>query len=179
MNITETEAMRQELLERMVKDFNEIYIAAAIAEDQPPGTPVIVRVILDEIGDPDDDAFGEYYFTPISEDDNVQYFNAIITITEDIPEDRLPSLYEVMSYINFTIPAGCFAIDKDHNFLSYRLTLPMPLSTGREQIYEFMNIAAGNSAAVTDAYMGVFTDIIKGRMSPGEVIYLLGGNEKD
>ena len=178
MDIMQIEKMRNELLDRMAEDFKEAYIAAGVAEPETAGAPRIVRTILDEIGSIGDDAIGEYYFTPFQEDDEVQFFNALITMTEEIPRERLPQLFEVMSYINFSIPSGSFAIDRDLQFFSYRLTIPMPVDFSGEQVYELMNIAAGNSAAIVDAYMGVFMDVAEGRMSVEEVLDLLGGRRE-
>ena len=174
MYIDDLNKMRDELLDRMVEDFKDAYIAAAVAETEGEDEPKIVRAILDEIGD-DEGVIGEYYFTPIeSEEDEVQFFNALITISEDVPEDPA-ALFEAMSYINFTIPAGSFAIDKDHNFISYRLSIPMSIDLGREAVYDAMNIAAGNSAAIADSYAGVLLDVVNKKLSVEEVEDLLGG----
>ncbi len=173
MNIKDVEAMRNELLDRMVEDFKEGYTAAVASQDE--GAPKVVRAILDEIGI-DEGAIGEYYFTPNSEDDEIQIFNAILTMSDSVPEDNLPALYETMSYINFVIPVGCFAYDKDHNFLTFRLSVSMPITFDKEAVYSMMNIAVGNSASVVDSFMNVLIKVSNGEFTVGEVKGILGGH---
>ena len=175
MNINDIENMRSELLDRMVDDFNEALIAAGVAEIENEDAPKIVRAILDEIGD-DEGAIGEFYFSPIdSEDDEVQIFNALITLSEEVREESLANLYEAMSYINFTIPSGAFSIDKDHRFLCFRLSVPMGIDAGREEVYELINIATANAVAIADGYAGVLMDVIDEKMSLNDVTDFLGG----
>ncbi len=172
------EIMRRELLERFVQDFKDELFAATILEPDEDMPIPIVRVIYDEMGDVDDEAVAEFYFTPTtSDDDTVSFFTGIITLQEGIPEEALGRLYEAMSYINFQIPCGAFAIDRGHHVLAYRLCTPMSMDMGREEIYEQMNVCAGNSAAIADAYMGVLRDVTEEKMSIDEVKDLLGGRE--
>ncbi len=180
MDLRDVEILRDELLDRMVEDFKRAYIAAGIAEEQNEGLPKIVRAILDEIGDDGAGAIGEYYFTPFETgDETVQHFNATLTLSEDIPSDNLPALYEAMSYINFAVPTGSFSYDKDHRFLCLRLSVPMPVDLGRETIYAIMNTVAANTAAVADAFMGVLMDVANNEMSVDEVMDFLGGRREE
>ena len=61
-----------------------------------------------------------------------------------------------MSYTNFHIPTGAFAIDAEHRVLTYRLCVPMSIEAAREEIFHQMQAVGGNSAAIADAYIGVF-----------------------
>ncbi len=178
MNSRDVEIMRRELLERFTEDFTDELFAATILEPDDDVPFPMVRVLFDEMGDVGDEAVAEYYFTPLtSEDDEVSFFTGIITLMEGIPEEAFGRLYEAMSYINFQIPCGAFAIDRGHHVLAYRLCTPMPLDMGREEIYDQMNVVAGNSAAVADSYMGVLKDVAEEKMSIEEVMDLLGGRE--
>ena len=167
--------MRRELLEKFCEDFHEAYIAAAVVEPESEDGLTTVRVLFDELGDGDDEPYAEFYFTPLtSEEDTVQYFTGLITLSEDLPVDNLSKLYEAMSYINFYIPAGAFAIDAGHRVLTYRLCVPMSIEAAREEIFRQMQVIGGNSAAIADAYIGVFRDVANDDMSIDEVRNLLG-----
>ena len=175
MNYRDIELMRKDLLERFCEDYKDAYIAAAVVEPDSEDGFTTVRVLYDELGDGDDEAFAEYYFTPLtSEDDTVQYFTGLFTLSDDLPTDDLSKLYEAMSYINFYIPAGAFSIDAGHRVLTYRLCSPMSIEASREEIYRQMNIIGGNSAAIADAYMGVLLDVANDEMTVDEVRNLLG-----
>ncbi len=177
MSIKEAIEIRNELLDRMVDDYREVDIAAVVAENDDKDAPKIVRAILDEIGI-EDGAIGEFYFNPSSDEDEIQIFNALLTMTEDIPEDNLPVLYEAMGYINFVLPVGCFAYDKDHNFLIFKLSVSMPISFDKEVVYSLMDTAAGNASSIVDTYMDVLVNVAKGKVSIDEVMGILGGRRE-
>ena len=176
MNIKEVVTMRDELLDRMVEDFRAAYIAAGVAEIDDADAPKIVRAILDDIGG-DEGVIGEYYFTPSSEDDEIMIFNAILTLSETLPDDNLAAVYEAMSYRNCAVPVGSFAYDKDHSFVGYRLSVSMPTSFDSEAVYSLMNIAVGNSVSVAETYTDVLIGVATGTVSIDEVKHILGGKE--
>ena len=125
MDIKKLEERRHELLNKLCQELNEAQIAAAVRKDE--GVPEMVSAILDEIGDPDAEleTLGDFYFRPVnSEDDTAQTFMCVITITDELPPERMSEFYEAMSYVNFNLPAGCFSVDKDHRFFCYVLSSP-------------------------------------------------------
>ena len=177
MNKAELMEMRHELLERMTEEFNEALIAAILKEGDE-NMPESINAILDEVGDPDDEAYGEFFFKPLlSDEDEVQYFCAVITLWDELPEDRLPALYESLAYINFTVPSGCFSIDKDHKYLCYALGMPVSIDMEKEELFRQMDIVCGNAVAIVDDFMGIIGDVIRGDEGPDGIIQLLGGQE--
>ncbi len=174
--------MRNELLDRMVEEFHDTFIPAVRNETEDPEAPGIVRAILDQIGGDEGDAegvMGEFFFSPMSsEDDEVHVFNAMMTISDQVPEDNLPAFFEAMSYINFHIPLGCFAYDKDHSYFCFRLSVSIPMNFDKEAIYGLMSAAAANAAHVTDDYMQVLLDVAENKFSVDEVMDILGGRRE-
>ncbi len=167
--MNETIEMRNELLDRLVEEFHDAYIAAAIAENDDPEAPKIVRALLDEVGD-SDGVMGEYFFTPMSsEEDPIQVFNAILTLSEDMPEDNLPAFFEAMSYINYHIPVGAFSFNKDHTFFCFKMSVVIPMGYDKDVIYGLMSAVAGNSASIVDLYMEALMDIANNKISVEEV----------
>lgn len=167
--MNETIEMRNELLDRLVEEFHEAYIAAAVAEIDDPEAPKIVRALLHEVGD-SDGVMGEYFFTPMSsEEDPIQVFNAILTLSEDIPEDNLPALFEAMSYINYHIPVGAFSLNMEHTFFCFKMSVTIPMGYDKDVIYGLMSAAAGNSASIVDLYMQPLMDVANDKISVKEI----------
>ncbi len=175
-------AMRNELLDRMVEEFHDAYIPAIRNENEDPEAPAVVRAILDRIGGDEGDGegvIGEFFFTPMSsEDDEVHLFNAMLTISDQIPEDNLAAFFEAMCYINFHIPLGCFTYDKDHTFFCFRLAFSIPMGFDKEAIYGLMNAAAANAARVADTYIPILTKVAENKFSVDEVMDVLGGRRQ-
>lgn len=153
---------------------NAAEIAAVIRQEE--GAPEMVSAVLDEIGDTDQEILGDFFFQPLlGEEDTTQYFSVVITITDMIPEERLSELYEAISYVNFSLPAGNFCIDKDHRFFCYVLSVPLPMEMEDTALFTEMDLAAGNAFAIADAHIGILTDVLNGKENADGVVAFLGG----
>ncbi len=174
MDIKEIEARRHELLEGLCKDLNDEQIAAVIIKDE--GAAEMVRAILDELGDEDNPVEGEFFFRPVQSDDDAAWiFMSVFTISNELPQERLPELYEAMSYINFNLPCGSFSIDKDHRFFCYVLSSMIPEDMVDEELYREMDIAVGNAFVIADSYIGILSDVLNGKIGADGVVEFLGG----
>ena len=173
-------AERKELMERLVDSFQDNLIPAMIREPEnpeDPEEPVVMSVLFDEMGRGEDEAFGEFCFRPlISEEDEVQFFTALITFSDTLEERFVPALFEAASYINFKIPGGSFMVDYTHTFLCFRLSVPMPIALSGDALFEEMNIAAANAVTIADAYYDLLLDVSRGEAAVEDVVEFLGGS---
>ena len=158
---------RHELLTRLGDSLLEEMIACEIAEPQSEEEPEILTVLLDTFGDGErEGAAGEFFFMPFSsEEDRVQYFCAVLTLMDDISEENLPALFEAMSGINFALPCGSYSVDRDHRFLTYKLTVPLPAELNSDALYDEMNICVSNAVNSADAYADTLIKISCGEAS--------------
>ncbi len=161
MDIEKTMRERHELLEALRDSLQEELVACEIRNPENENEPEILNVIFDELGqDSEEGALGEFFFLPPdSEEDTVQHFSAVLTITDNITKAKLPELYEAMSHINFRIPCGSFCIDEDAEFLLYRLTTPLPADMQKDALYDQMNITMTNALVAADMYMDILLKI--------------------
>lgn len=174
MNIKEMTEKRHALLESLNEELNAAEIAAVIREEE--GAPEMVSAMLDELGDGDMEVLGDFFFRPFeTEEDTTQYFSAVITITDEIPGERLAELYEAISYVNFSLPAGCFSIDKDHRFFCFVLSIPLPVEMEDPALFEEIDLAVGNAFAIADAHIGILSDVLSGKENADGVVAFLGG----
>ena len=174
MEIKELESRRHELLEDLTQELNDSQIAAVVRKEE--GAPEMVSAILDELGDGETEVMGTFYFRPPeSEEDEAQVFMIVLTISEELPPERLPALYEAIYYINFNIPVGSFCIDKDHRFLCYVLNTLMPVEMEDDLVFQEMDIALGNAFASADTYIGILSDVLSGKIDADGVVEFLGG----
>ena len=172
------EKEREELLHRMVDDLQEGLIAAQYREPEVKGDIPVVSVLFDEFGDGEDEAYGEFFFRPIlTDEDQVQFFSGIITLADSLPEEHLNELFQAMSYINFQLPCGCFALDKTKSLLVFRECIPLPIELKGDALFEQMNLISGNAVASADAYMSTLLQVAEGELSVEDVIELLTFSE--
>ncbi len=166
MNKKQIIAKRLELLERASDELNQAYIAADIREPEREGDSGILSVVFDEIGMNGEEAFGEFFFLPLTGEGDieqkVQHFIAVITIADDLETEHLPELYEAMSYINAQLIAGSYSIDLEKRFLAYKMTVPLPMNMPEEELYKEINIIISNSMTFVDLHIDLLTDLIDG-----------------
>lgn len=174
MDKTKILKQRHVMLENLKDELNAAEIAAELGAEEDGFE--MVTTMLDEVGDTDSEMIGEFFFRPLlTEEDEVQYFAAVLTLPDEIPADRLPALYEAVSYVNFTLPAGCFSIDMDHQYFCYVLSVPLPIDLEDGEVFREMDLAAGNAMAIADAHVGILLDVINGREGIEGVRQFLGG----
>ena len=88
MDKTKISEQRHRLLESLKEELNAAEIAAELRDED--GFEM-VSAMLDEVGDTDSEMMGDFFFRPLlSEEDEMQYFAAVLTIPDQIGEDRLP-----------------------------------------------------------------------------------------
>ncbi|MBQ7583223.1 MAG: hypothetical protein IJT24_01315 [Lachnospiraceae bacterium] len=161
---------RHEALEGLEASLQEELIAARLeAPDEEKGVEVLT-VIFPELGLDGDGAVGELFFLPLrSDEDSVQHFSTVITIADTIGEECLNELYEAVSFINFRLPCGCYAFDRESGLLAYRLTVPLSVELSPEELLRDMNICSGNAVAAADLHMDLLLRVIDGEASMEDV----------
>ncbi len=167
---------RHKLLERMRDSFQEELIASEIAVPDQEGASEILNVVLDMLGggEAEEGSFGEFYFDPIhSEEDEIQRFTAAITIMDQLSEEHLPELYEAMAHINFRLPCGAYSIDKEKQFLAYRLTVPLSMELKGDTLYDAMDVCVASAINAADLYMEPLIRLAIGELTLEEMEALL------
>ena len=162
--------IRHEALETLEGALQEELIAAKLnTPEEGKGTEVLT-VIFPELGIDGDGAIGELFFLPvISDEAEVQHFATVLTIADEISEGLYPALYEAISYINFRIPCGAFALDEVSGSLVYKITVPLPMDLSGEDLLREMNICSGNAVAAADQHMDLLLGMLSGEVSMDDV----------
>ncbi len=102
-------------------------------EETPAGKLEILTAGFDRFGEHLDAVTGEFLFRGIQGDpDGGKYFSSVLTMTSEIPEERVPELSLALNLINFYIETGCFALNKPADVLVYRNTRTFSGDTSEE-----------------------------------------------
>ena len=165
MDINKLKEERYSILEKMRDALQEELVPCQIRDPESEEEPAILTVVLDAIGETGEmeGSIGEFFFMlPESENDTVQHFCAVITIMDDLSKENLPKLYEAMAKINFRIPCGCYAVDEDESIISYRLTVPMPISLSGDALFDEINVCMANAFSSAEPYADELINIASG-----------------
>ncbi|MCR5487786.1 MAG: hypothetical protein K6F35_09710 [Lachnospiraceae bacterium] len=172
MEIEKIKEERHALLERMRDSLQEELVAAEIVEPEKENEPEILTAVLSGIGEAGEmeGAYGEFFFVPVvSGEDAIQHFSAVITLLDDLDREKLPMLFEAMSYINFSQPCGSYCVDRDAAYLCYKMTVPLPSELSGDALFEEMNICMANAATAADLYADLLIRIASGEGSLDEI----------
>ncbi|MCR4656376.1 MAG: hypothetical protein K5770_09140 [Lachnospiraceae bacterium] len=168
---------RHELLLRLEDSLKEDLIPAMTGEPDEETGIEILNVIFDDMGFDGEEVLGEFFFTPVtSDEDTVQHFSAVLTLRDEIGEEHLPELFEAMSYVNFSLPCGCYCVDGEKQFLTYKLTVPISTEASDEVLFEEMNVCMGNALASADLYMDLLIKILDGQATVSHILESLGAS---
>ncbi len=177
MDIRKIMKERHELLTRMESSFQQQFIAAKIREPENENAPEILSVIFEELGIDGDEAFGEFFFYNLpTEESDIQHFVAMITIADALDSEHLPELFEAMSYVNRDLPCGSYSVDMDRKFLTFRMAVPLSINMSGDELYDEMDIVAGNAMALVDAHMDILLGVLSGEKDIEYVKQMLNRN---
>ncbi len=160
---------RHAALEAVEGSLQEDLIAAKLNIPEDGNGIELLTVIFPELGLDGDGAVGELFFLPLMEDAVVQHFVTVLTIADEIEEERYPSLYEAVSYINFRLPCGAYALDDESGSLVFKLSVPLPVELSGDDLIKEMHICSGNAVAAADQHMDLLLRMLDGDVTMDDV----------
>lgn len=176
MDINKINEERHEVLEGISKDLeNEMVASVLRTATDDENSPEILTVDFDELGLGHDSVLGEFYFYPVtSDEDTVGLFSSVLTVAEEIPEENLPAVYEAISVLNFHILTGAFGVSKDRRFLAYKQCVTYSLDMTKEELRKHVDITMGNVVSTVDQWVDMVIRISEGEGSVEDVLDALG-----
>ncbi len=161
---------RHEALEAVEGSLQEELIAAKLNVPEDGEGEEVLTVIFPELGIDGDGAVAELFFLPIVSDEvSVQHFATVITIADVIGEEQYAPLYEAISYINFRLACGAYALDDETGTLIYKLVVPMPVELEGDELLKELNICSGNAVAAADQHMDLLLRMLDGDVTMDDV----------
>ncbi|MBO6115277.1 MAG: hypothetical protein J6N21_02950 [Butyrivibrio sp.] len=167
---------RKEILKKMKTDLDETQFSSEIiVPEGVKNAPEILTIDMYEMGVGNDEALGEFYFTPlVTDEDKTGFFNCVITLSETLDETNLANLYEALTVLNFHLLSGSFGVDMNRNYLAYKLTVPYPLDMKKDSLSDLVNVTMGNAFMICDQWIDMVLRISEGKGDVDDVIDAFG-----
>ncbi len=169
MSDKKTDKIRQDILEALLEEFTQDQIPAKLTQKDENGF-LELAVMLENAAVDGQDALGEFFFLPSSEEDEVQFFVNLITLSEDLKEENIGGLATVTAALNSYVITGAFAIDYAAKSLVYKHTYEMPIDADEERLRDGVDISMGASLQTVDNYGHFLIDVKEGRMTADDVL---------
>lgn len=175
MEIAKMEEIKHELLDRMLGMFTKELIPSILRTKEDTGMNLeILTVSYDELGLGEEEVLAEYFFMPVNEEGFEKYiFNTVYTISDELLQGNIDDLFELISYINFMLPYGSFAINTEKTNLIYRLCSSVSANKKQDEIYEEMDYVVGNGVRVIDSFVDMLVKVMKGELPLDEAIDMI------
>jgi hypothetical protein len=175
MSIRKPDKMIHEILEALEKDLVEDQIAAKLITKEGAAVETLAVVLNNAVVE-GKDALGEFFFLPVAEEGDLNFFVNLITISEDINEANIAELAAAVSAINTFITLGAFAVDYAAKSIVYRHTYEMPIDAERKKIEDGIDLSMDMALHVLKDYGHLVLDVNDGKINSKELIsHLYGG----
>lgn len=173
MTMKERKEKLLKALQQRMKEWEIESVYREAEEDQLPTD--ILTILLTEFGNSLEEIMGEFFFMPAIEgiEEDSLRFNCILTLSEELDPEYLPSLYEAATVLNYYTEAGTFAINKAGGMLVYRNSIALPLDTTDEEALELIAANTAFSFNVSEHFSEILLSISTGNMTVEELRELL------
>lgn len=164
MEKKELEVGQQKVLMHLAESFEKADSFCVIVPKDDAGVADTLVVQHTQLGDKAEEALGEYYFFPLTEEAMLyQYFVCSITLSEDIEPERRDALEKAIGRINFVLPLGAFRMDIEGKLLCFRYTLMMEAEKDVDQMELMVRSAMVNSLQTVSRWADLLDGLEYGR----------------
>ena len=160
-----------QLLKNLQKKLKEWEIDSLYRDSSKEQIPTdILTGLITEFGNSQEEVLAEFFFMPEVDGQEADglYFHSVITLSERVTEDMLPSLYEATAILNCFAETGTFAVTKAGNTLIYRNSVAMPPTIPDEDAAKLIEANTMFAINVSEQFIDALFKVADGRMSMEE-----------
>ena len=165
MDKAKMEQQRHEVLTALNEQFADELIPARLlnkeAEEEGTGTEIL-SVLFENLAVDGGDVFGEFFFSPISDNDELQVFQNVLTLDDEVSEENTGELLLAASIVNTYLPVGAFIVDVRGKSLVYRHGYEMPLSLTDEEVRTSVDICIGAAMQMVERFGYLLAEVALG-----------------
>lgn len=164
--MNKTEQFRYNVLNKLRQVFDSLDLAA-ILRDPLEGLPThILNVLHTGLGYAEDEVMGEYYFLPIQEENaKFHLFSSMLTLSEDMPEEKYEEMGRAVNILNFYLPVGAFVFSKPEKIMAFKYTSLIPVEFSEEEALNSIDGNIGMSLHLVDQYLDVLMKLMNGELA--------------
>lgn len=176
MDVNELNSIRHNVLVRTKEDFvSEMIPCELLGQDEHEVE--VLSVLFQDFALDGYDATGEYFFMPSQEDDEIQYFVNLVTLTEELNKDNLNELFAAVASINTYVLTGAFAIDAGAGTLIYKHTYEIPIEADEEALQLSVDMSMGTAMQMVSDYGYLLMEINEWKRNAQSAISLFANQE--
>jgi hypothetical protein len=169
------EQFRFDVLEKLRQDFDTIGEAAILRDSQEGLETHILNVLHTELGHAEEEVMGEYYFLPLPGENQYHLFNSVLTLTEELPDDKYDVLCSAANALNFFLPVGALVFSRFDKIMAYKFTSLIPIEATVDEAFNIINGNIGLSLHIVDLYEDELMKLMRGETQLEDFLDILPG----
>lgn len=184
MSIEKYYRQRRDVLWTLADEFsNEMVPARVVKSDGTDAdekadqivneTTEMLTVLFEDLPADGVDAIGEFFFMPLGDEDDMQIFQNVITLDEEVNEEMLPELLLAIIALNNTIPLGAFGVDLAQKSLVYRHSYEMPFPLSSDELKNLVDLSMGMAVSVVKEFAYLLIEVADGKRGAESIVQLL------
>ena len=167
---------KMKVLERLKAELDDLEVESQIIDDRDFSPEPVLISENPGIGAYGHDAISQYFFADYDiAAEGTDYFNSVVVLDSDIPDDYLDNVFRAASYLNYYIPCGSFVLDENNQIL-FKFGVPVNSNMSDDDAFQYLNKLAAHALVCFRKYISILVDVAEGKLEPMEVIELFGGD---
>ena len=130
----------------------------------------VVRAFLPGFGASGLEVLAEFFFLPGAEGDPTLRFSSVLTITNILPQDRLPEVDTAVARLNCYLPVGAYCVNRGGSHLLYKLVIPMGREWTKASQERMVCLAAEEALLTPRGTAGLLVSVALGELSLGDFL---------
>jgi hypothetical protein len=168
------EEFRYNVLEKLRQAFDSLGEAAILRDPAEGLSTHMLNVLHTELGTSGEEIMGEYYFLPVN-DENTQFhlFSSVLTLSEEMPEERFEIMCNAANVMNFFLPAGSLVFSKQDGIMAYKFNSLIPGSATEDQALVIIDGNIGLVLNLMDKYADAIMKLLRDEINFEDVLDLM------
>ena len=176
MDLNKLYKERHDILSMMEQEFTKEFVPAKLTDKDEYDVEVLA-VILEEVAVDGLTSTGEFFFLPSKEDEEIQFFVNLITISEELPPETMGELCGAVAAINTYVTTGAFAVDPVAGSLIFKHVYEMPVDLDKDSVANFVDLSMGTAIQMVQQYAYYLIEVKEGTRTAQNVIRALAPTE--
>ena len=160
------EEFRYQVLEKLRQTFDSLEVAAILREPSESIPTHMLNVLHTNTGNEEEEVMGEYYFLPI-EEENAKFhmFCTVMTLSEEVLEDKFDELGRAANLLNFYLPVGSIVFSKPEQIMAFKYTSLIPMGASEEEALNMIDGNIGLSLHLVNQYVDVLMKLSRSEIT--------------
>lgn len=154
-----------QVLKNLKEMLDSVDITNVLREEETLQMPILTT-LHDNLGYENNEVMGEFYFLPLfGENQKFHYFTVVMTLDEEVPQEKVQVLSDAVNMLNYYMPIGAFTVQKNGGILAYKHAGLLPIDMDTEKLVDLADGMIGSAMSLVNDYVDPFMQLLNGQIT--------------